>query len=100
MRANVRIGDERSRGGVRGAAEFAHEQQHRRRGEQTGDDADGEQPAVADRHDQWSGQQRAGDRAERIHGSFDAKGTPELIGFDRSGEQAVAGWRLAAARGP
>ena len=65
-----------------------------------GIDADREEPAVADRDDQRCGEQGADDRAERVHRSFDAECSAQLLRRHRAGQQRVARGCFAAARDP
>jgi hypothetical protein len=85
---------------VHDAGNLAHQEQHGGGGQQAGHDADGEQPPVADGHDQHGGQQRSGDRPDRVHGPLHAEGAAELRRWNGPGQQAVAGGSLAAPGDP
>jgi hypothetical protein len=62
--------------------------------------ADREEPSVADRNDQWCGEQRSCDRAERVHRSFDTERSAKLVRWNGAGQQRVARGSLATARDP
>jgi hypothetical protein len=69
-------------------------------GEEAGDDRDGDRPPGADGGDESERKERADDRAEVVHRSFEAVGATVGSCRDDIGEQCVASGDPQSAGGP